>query len=189
VERQLGNLSRSSELLQTLVQIEPRDSDGQFLLGQNLLRQGKTQDAIAHLKAAVEANPDNSEALYNVAQTLEKSGSADAKAYMSRFQSLEQSRHVMDRVQQLGNFGVEAAGARNWERAIADLKEALDVCGQCAETAALHRDLGLVYCRKGDLEDGRRELKAALQLKPGDADARRAIDILDARGKTPPAAP
>jgi len=75
VERQLGNLPRSTELLQKLVQIEPRDSDGQFLLGQNLLRLGKTQDAITRLKAAVDADPNNSDALYNLAQTLKKTGS------------------------------------------------------------------------------------------------------------------
>jgi len=82
---------------------------------------------------------------------------------MERFQSLEQSRHVMDRVQQLGNFGVEAASARNWEPAIADLKEALQTCGRCSENTALHRDLGLIYCRKGGIEEGRRELKAAFE--------------------------
>jgi Flp pilus assembly protein TadD len=117
----------------------------------------------------VDADPNNSDALYNLAQTLKlkKTGSADAETYMDRFQALEQSRHVMDRVQQLGNFGVEAASARNWVLAIADLKEALETCGQCSENAALHRDLGLIYCRKGDIEQGRRELKAALELKPG----------------------
>jgi hypothetical protein len=47
----------------------------------------------------------------------------------------------------------------------------------------------LIYCRKGDLEKGRRELKAALELKPNDVDARKAIDILDGLGKTPPGSP
>jgi Tfp pilus assembly protein PilF len=38
--------------------------------------------------------------------------------------------------------------------------------------------LGLVYCHKGDIEDGKRELEAALKLKPDDADARKALEIL-----------
>ena len=189
VERQLGTLPVSTELLAKLVQIDQGNSDAQFLLGQNLLRLDRPQDAIAHLKAAVEANPDNSEALYILAQTLQKLGSPEATNYLTRFQSLKESRHLSDRVQQLGEFGVKAASARNWEQAIAHLQKAMDICGQCSENATLHRDLGLIYCRKGDLDKGRSELKAALALKADDADARKAMEILDGLGKTPAGSP
>ena len=75
-------------------------------------------------------------------------------------------------------YGLEAYNARNWTQAIEDLKEALQICGNCRFSAELHRNLGLVCCHKGDIEVGKRELETALKLKPDDDDARRALEIL-----------
>jgi tetratricopeptide (TPR) repeat protein len=178
VESRLGDVQKSTELLERLVKLTPGNADAQSLLGQNLLRLGRTDEALEHLRLAVQADPENSQALYNLAHTLEKSGKPEAQEYLARFNALETQRRLTDRVQQLGNFGLEAANARNWTQAIDDLKEALQICGDCRFSADLHRNLGLVYCHKGDIEDGKRELEAALKLKPDDADARKALEIL-----------
>jgi tetratricopeptide (TPR) repeat protein len=178
VERELGHLQKSTELLERLVKLTPDNADAQSLLGQNLLRLGRTDEALEHLRLAVQADPENSQALYNLAHTLEKSGKPEAQEYLARFNALEKQRRLSDRVQQLGNFGLEAYNARNWTQAIEDLKEALEICGDCRFSADLHRNLGLVYCHKGAIEDGKRELEAALKLKPDDADARKALEIL-----------
>jgi tetratricopeptide (TPR) repeat protein len=69
-----------------------------------------------------------------------------------------------------------SADARDWAEAVEDTKEALHICGGCRFAAGLHRNLGLIYCRKGDPEDGRRELEAALKLKPDDPEAQRALE-------------
>jgi hypothetical protein len=58
------------------------------------------------------------------------------------------------------------------------MKEAIALCGQCGEIAHLHRNLGLMYCRTGNLKDGERELRAALELNPNDVDAKKAISVL-----------
>jgi hypothetical protein len=39
----------------------------------------------------------------------------------------------------------------------------------------------LVYCRQGDRASGEKELRIALELKPDDADALRALEILEGR--------
>jgi tetratricopeptide (TPR) repeat protein len=186
IERQLGNVQRSTELAERLVQLTPNDADAQSLLGQDLLRLGKTDEAIEHLRRAVEANPQNSEGLYNLARTLAQAGKPEAKEYMNRFDQLEKQRQLTDRVQQLGNFGLEAANARNWPQAIEDLQEALQICSDCRFSADLHRDLGLIYCRKGDLQNGKRELEAALQLQPRDPDARQAMEVIASLEKRGP---
>jgi Tfp pilus assembly protein PilF len=59
------------------------------------------------------------------------------------------------------------------------MKEAIAVCGECAEAAHLHRNLGLMYCRTGNVEDGEKELRAALELDPSDVAAKKAIDTLE----------
>jgi superkiller protein 3 len=175
----LGSSPRSTGLLERLVALEPGNSDGLYLLGQNLLHQGKTQEGINRWKAAVAADPENSSALYNLARTLTSLHDLEAKQYMDRFQALERSRHLSDRVQSLNNFALEAANARNWPQAVEQLQEAIKLCGQCKQLPVLHRNLGLIYARKGDIERAKGELRLALAANPQDADAANALSILD----------
>ena len=175
----LGPTPRSTELLERLVAIEPQNADALYLLGQNLLHDGKTQEAIRRWKAAVAADPANSSALYNLARTLTSVHDPEAKEYMSRFQALEKTRHLSDRVQSLNNFALEAANARNWPLAVEQLHEAIQLCGQCQQLPVLHRNLGLIYARKGDIEQAKAELHLALKVNPHDADATEALNVLD----------
>jgi tetratricopeptide (TPR) repeat protein len=176
--RQLNNPPRATELLQKVVALTPRNADAQYLLGQNLLQVGKTDEAIAHWKLAVQADPNQSQSLYNLARALDRQHDPEAAQYMQRFRELENRNRLFDRVQALGNFAIEAANAQNWPQALDDMKEAIQTCGECAESAHLHRNLGLIYCRTGNRQDGERELRAALQLDPKDEDAKKALAVL-----------
>ena len=178
VERQLGNIQRSSEVLDRLVLLEPSNADAQLLLGRNLLSLSKTDEAIHHLQIAVGVSPNNQDALYSLAQALSRAGKPEAKLYMERFEELKQQREIDDRVQTLGSYGLEAANARDWPQAVAHFKEAIDLCGQCASSADLHRNLGLIYILKGDVVEGKRELEITLKIKPNDTDARKALESL-----------
>jgi tetratricopeptide (TPR) repeat protein len=174
-ERQLNNALRATELLEKVVVLSPGNADAQYLLGQNLDQMGKTDEAIAHWKAAVRVDPNQSQSLYHLARTLDKRHDPEAQQYMERFRALEKSQRLFDRVQALGNFAIEAAKAQNWPQAVEQMKEAIQLCGQCAESAHLHRNLGLIYCRTGNRQDGEKELRAALQLDPHDEDAKKAL--------------
>lgn len=85
----------------------------------------------------------------------------------------------MDRVQQLGNFALEAANAQNWSQALEQMTEAIRLCGICPQSAHLHRNLGLLYGRTGRFEEAKKELHSALQLDPQDADAQKALSVLE----------
>jgi Flp pilus assembly protein TadD len=102
----------------------------------------------------------------------------EAQQYQERFDALQKKQQTTERVSQLGNFAIQAANAQNWPQALAQMKEAIALCGQCRDAAHLHRNLGLMYCRTGNLEDGESELRTALQLDPGDVDARNTIGVL-----------
>jgi tetratricopeptide (TPR) repeat protein len=119
------------------------------------------------------------------ARTLDKRHDPEAQQYMERFRALEKSQRLFDRVQALGNFAIEAANAQNWPQAVEQMKEAIQLCGQCAESAHLHRNLGLIYCRTGNAKDGEKELRAALQINPHDEDAKKALTLLENLPKTP----
>ena len=158
--------------------IDSQNAAAHYMLGQNLLTEGRTPEAIAQWKAAVKLDPQNSSSLYNLARTLAKANDPEAKEYMERFQKLQQTHQLSDRVKTLNNFALEAANAHNWPQAVEQLQQSIKVCGQCKELPALHRNLGLIYARKGDIEDGKRELKMALKIDPQDADARQALHTL-----------
>jgi tetratricopeptide (TPR) repeat protein len=185
VEKKTGNVQRSVELLDHLVTLEPSNSDAQLLLGRNLVILGNMEEAIHHMQIAVGASPDNEDALYSLAQALSRVGRPEAKVFLERFQNLKQQREVNDRIQKLGSYGLEAANARDWPQAVADFKEAIELCGQCTSNVDLHRNLGLIYILKGDLEEGKRELETVLRIKSNDADARKALQSLSNKETTP----
>jgi tetratricopeptide (TPR) repeat protein len=185
VEKKLGNVQRSVELLDHLVTLEPSNSDAQLFLGRNLVILGNTEEAIHHLQIAVGVNPNNEDALYTLAQALGRAGKPEANVFLERFQTLKQQREVNDRIQKLGSYGLEAAEAKDWPQAIKDFEEALELCGLCASAEDLHRNLGLIYVLKGDVEEGRRELETALRIRPDDTDARRALQSLPKKNSAP----
>jgi tetratricopeptide (TPR) repeat protein len=185
VEKKLGNVPRSAEILTHLVTLEPGNSDAQLLLGRNLLLLGRMDESVHHLKIAVALNPNDEDAFYNLAQALTRMGKPEAKVFLERFQILKQQREVNDRIQKLGSYGLEAAKARDWPQAVKNFKEAIELCDPCASAEDLHRNLGLIYVLKGDVEQGKQELEAALKIKPDDADARRALESLRGQHKAP----
>jgi len=94
---------------------------------------------------------------------------------------LQRKRQITDRAETLGNFAIASAAARDWQQAVAQLKEALDICGACRARADLHKNLGLIYCRSGDTKHGEEELLEAQKLKPGDPEIQTALAILRRR--------
>jgi len=178
-EGQDNHVERANENLQKVVALQPNNADAQYLLGQNLERIGKTTEAIEHWEMAVKADPNKSEALYSLARALNKLHDPQAKQFQDRYDKLQRNEQTTDRVANLGNSAIQSANAQNWPRALAQMKEAIAVCGECTEAAHLHRNLGLMYCRTGNVEDGVKELRAALELDPNDVDAKKAIDTLE----------
>jgi tetratricopeptide (TPR) repeat protein len=177
--RQENQPERSTELLRKVVQIQPENADAQYLLGQELDHLGDHQAAIEHWKAALQADPNYSQALFNLAKSLGKTHDPGAKQYQDRFDSLQREQQRADRVSELGNLAIEAANAKNWPHALQQMNEAIQLCGNCPQSAHLHKNLGLFYGRAGNIDEARRELRTALELEPNDTDARNALVALE----------
>ena len=173
--KQDNDLDRSTELFEKVIALQPGNPDAQFLLGQNLEHQGKTAEAIAHWKLALQADPNYSQALYNLARALRKSNDPEAQQYQDRYDTLQKNQQTTDRVQQLGNFALEASNAQNWPQAFAQMQEALELCGECSEASHLHKNLGMMYVHTGKLDQAQEELQTALQLNPDDNDAKQGL--------------
>jgi tetratricopeptide (TPR) repeat protein len=183
ISRQAGDTDESIRQFKESLATKPDNADALFMLGQELLRKGNEAGAIERWRRAIEIRPQYNEALYNLARLLMKSDPEEAKRLQARFQELQAQQHIMDRAQTLGNFALTSADAHDWPQAIAHLKEALEVCGNCSVLAQLHKDLGLIYCRSGDFSKGRIELLQAQKLSPGDQDVAKALRLLDPANK------
>ena len=155
-----------------------------YMLGQELQRKGDIQGARQMWEKAIEIRPQYSQAIYSLSRLLAKSDPERARQLQARFERLQSDQHIMDRAQSLGNFALASADAHDWQQAIAQLKEAIAVCGECSARPQLHKDLGLIYCHSGSLSDGRAELLEAKRLTPGDQDVEKALRLLDAAQKT-----
>ena len=94
--------------------------------------------------------------------------------------------HAEAEDQRVRDLQIEAANAQNWPQAVEQMKEAIELCGQCPQSAHLHRNLGLMYCRTGNTQEGEKELHAALQIDPHDKDAQKALALLENVSKNPP---
>jgi tetratricopeptide (TPR) repeat protein len=184
IEKQAGNTEESIRLLEKAVALEPNHPDALYLLGQGLLKRGDSVGAIARWRRVIEINPDHAEALYNLSRLLTKSDPEEAKRLQARFETLQRNQHITDRAQTLGNFALASAAARDWPQAIAQLKEGLQLCGDCSALPLLRKDLGLIYCRSGDLKNGLAELLEAQKLAPNDADIEQAIRMIQSPRET-----
>ncbi|MGC2183239.1 MAG: tetratricopeptide repeat protein, partial [Terriglobales bacterium] len=183
IDKSAGNPQAAVQMLQKAAALDPRNPDTLFVLGQELLHSGDRDAAIAQWRKVIEIKPDHGEALYNLSRQLVKTDPQEAQQFQQRFETLQAQKHIMDRAQTLGNFALSAAAAHDWPQAIAQLKEGLQVCGECSALALLHKDLGLTYCRSGDLKSGLAELLEAKKLTPQDPDIDQAIRFVNSAQK------
>jgi len=183
IAKQAGNGAESIPLLQKAAELDPNNADIHYMLGQELLRQGQPAGAIEQWRKVIQINPQYSEAAYNLARLLVKTDPEEAKRLQDQLEAQQTEQHLTDRAQIMGNFALTSADAHDWPKAIAQLKESIQLCGDCRAKPLLHKDLGLIYCRSGDLKNGRNELLEARKLSPSDPDVAQALNIIAAMQK------
>ena len=178
IEMQRGSPDRSRELLVSVVESDPRNADALYQLGLNYSRSGDFSTAAKHWREAVAVDADQGQALYNLARVLRASDPEEAQRYEERFRAHQEQRRIKDRAETLGNFALASADARDWPQAIAQLREAIEVCGECPTKALLYKNLGLVHARSGNLEGAEATLRSALGMLPEDEDIELSLQLI-----------
>ena len=178
IEKEKDNYAKESELLRTVVRLQPENEKALNLLGQSLFDESKEPEAIAAWRRVLQLNPNSSEATYSLSLALRGTAPQESKQLMEQFHALQQREKQLRQINTLGNQAYTAMNNRQWPEAIATLREALALCQDCGMQAGLHKDLGLALCHSGELHEGEAELRIALRLNPADPDTLKALAVL-----------
>ena len=178
IEKQRGSPDRARELLIRVVEGDPRNADALYQLGLNYSRSGDVATGAKYWREAVAADENHGQALYSLARVLRSAAPGEAQGYQARFSLHQEQRRITDRAEMLGHFALASANARDWPQAIAQLGEAIEVCGECPAKALLHKNLGLIHLRSGDLERAESALRSASEMLPVDADIERSLQLI-----------
>lgn len=178
VEREERNYAHESALLQRVVKLQPNDDKAYVLLAKSLMHQSRRSEAIPAMRHALAINPKSEEAMWMLSRALVSSDPEESKRLQEQFAALHKESATADRSKAIGNDAYRSFVAQDWPKAIQLFREALQMCGDCEIQATLHKNLGLVLCRAGNVEEGTSELRRALALNPNDRDVVKALAML-----------
>lgn len=132
--------------------------------GANYLKQGDSDKGIAMLRLALERDPHDAGALFNLGMSLGDRGeTGESLEMLERLVSIEP-----DYPGGWVALGVAQARAGRWEDAIRAFRE---VVTRDPQNALARKNLGAALSQTGQLDDAREHLKAAVVLLPSDAQA------------------
>jgi tetratricopeptide (TPR) repeat protein len=177
-EHESGQAQTAISAFQKTLSLDPRNSRAYFELGNSFQSAGRTKEAIDAWKKCLEFDPSNTQATYALLRALNKTSPEEAKLYRDRMQQLQTQHDSLDRAQSLSNFAIAAAKQQKWDEAIGGLRQAIQTCGTCQAGPMLHKNLGLIECQAGRVDDGEKELLAAQRHLPDDPDIQRALEIV-----------
>jgi tetratricopeptide (TPR) repeat protein len=178
LERERGRLGKEAELLAQLTKLKPHDDRAFYLLGRSLADQGRQNEAISALRTAIRINPQSSSALYLLSRELRTIDPAEAESLSRRFLALRQQGAEQEAAIALGNEAFAASTQQDWPKAITLLRQAIAECNGCSIEAGLRKNLGLMLCRNGQVDEGAVELHKSLKLNPSDPDVVKALSAI-----------
>lgn len=178
LERESGNLTKETTLLQRVVALQPQNDKAYFQLGRSLVEQSRPDEAAKAFRQALRINPNSSEAIYMLSRVLRGIDPKLAGQLRKKFELVKQHEADLEEAKTIADKGYVASSTGQYSVAIRLFCEALTKCESCEIEAALHKNLGLSLCRDGKLDECRIELKKSLELDPSDPDTLRALSII-----------
>jgi tetratricopeptide (TPR) repeat protein len=162
---QMSTWGDSVTLWSNAVERTGPNSLAQNNLGNALLQKGRVDEALDHLRKALEIEPDLADAYVSLGNALVQKGRTD--------EAIAQYRRALELqpglVKAHTNLGVAYQQAGRTDEAIAQYQQALDLD---PGLAAAHNNLGVALQQTGRLNEAIAHFQKALELQPGYEGAR-----------------
>ncbi|MEM7168066.1 MAG: tetratricopeptide repeat protein [Planctomycetota bacterium] len=152
-----GELHHAEQVLRTVIDTDPEDSDARNHLGMVLLHRGQTNAAIDQLQIVVRRFPNKVEAWNNLGCALREAGQHD-KAVRAIEQALLVDPYNVDA---RNNMGCIYREMDQTELAIEELQIAVHLE---PENPAIHRNLALSFHKHGDPHKALSHLRSSLRF-------------------------
>jgi tetratricopeptide (TPR) repeat protein len=159
------------------VQLNPENAISQYRLGAEYLRQGKTHDAVTHLRESYRLNPKNQSTLYSLQIALRQDGQPE-EALRVKKQLAELLRGI-DRESQnafaalrLNNDGAALEKSGDLKGALEKYRAALALD---PNHVGIRVNFAVALLRTGHWKDGLAELRESLRREPGNAQVQTAL--------------
>ena len=178
IERAAGEPERALELLLRAAQLDGSNPLVHHDLGLAADQAGRPQEAVSRWETALAIDPSQREAMYSLAQALQRVDPDRARRYRERFAALTAEEQDTDRAGTLWNFALAEANRERWKSAFELFRQALDACGTCPARGQIHKNFGLVYGHSGDFTSALDELLKARRLLPDDREVVTALEIV-----------
>jgi tetratricopeptide (TPR) repeat protein len=131
--------------------------------GANYLKQGNSEKGIATLRLALQREPDDAGALFNLGMALGEDHPGEALELLRRLVAIEP-----DYPGAWVALGVAQGHGQQWDASIQSFREAV---ARHPQDAFARKNLGAALSQAGQLDEARDHLKAAVVRLPSDAQA------------------
>jgi tetratricopeptide (TPR) repeat protein len=168
------------EQLRKVIALSPNFARAHLALGKAILRDGKVPEAVQELQEATRLDPQSGEAHYQLGLALARAGRKDEGA--AEVQKGRELSAAQDRTQNVNldiAEGRDALDKGELDEAAAKFRHAIK---RQPDSSEAQRFLGIVLEKQHDAEGASAAYRKALDLNPGDASAKEALDRLESAG-------
>jgi len=176
--QQLGYWKDSETLFRHALAVTKKNFLAHEALGDTLLKQGQTDEAIRQYQEAIRLRPEDADVHYNLGNALLKQGQTDEA--IRQFQ--EVIRLKPDDSEAHNNLGNALLRQGQTDEAI---RQFLEVIRLKPDYAEVHNNLAIALARQGQSDEAIRQYQEAIRLKPDYADAHFNLgNVLRKQGRT-----
>jgi tetratricopeptide (TPR) repeat protein len=161
-------------LFQHAIDATPANPLAQYHVGDDLLEQGHSSEAIPHLEEVVRLRPGF---LYAGYYTLGKAQAKEGKTELAIQNLSEAVRLKPDYADAYYSRGVMELNIRNPQAAEPDFRAALQYGLSVQYTSDAHNALGVIQAQRGDLLAATQQFEQAIQIQPSSVDPQRNLAL------------
>jgi Flp pilus assembly protein TadD len=161
-----GEESASVSEFEKAIRLDPNLLEARRQLVSVFVIQQRWPQAVEQCRQILQREPDDAATRYTLARSLNHSGQQEeGKKEMEQSQMLRKRAQDRQEASQLQLSGIRDLRASQTQEAVSAFTSAV----RLDDSAINHMYLGIALARAGDVEKGRRELSAALQMEPQNA--------------------